>query len=64
MNDTLVLDAQNVTKRFGGLTAVGLGIVGQYVWLTLQNARNRPPFIVESRVETEGHHARSTDHMR
>ena len=24
---------------FGGLTALGLGIVGQYLWLALQNAR-------------------------
>lgn len=31
---------------FGGLTSVGLGIVGQYTWLCLQNARNRPAFIV------------------
>jgi glycosyltransferase involved in cell wall biosynthesis len=31
---------------FGGLTASGLGIVGQYLWLTLQNVRNRPLFIV------------------
>jgi glycosyltransferase involved in cell wall biosynthesis len=33
---------------FGGLTALGLGIVGQYVWLSLQNARNRPNFIVRA----------------
>lgn len=33
---------------FGGLTALGLGIVGQYVWLSLQNARERPAFIVRS----------------
>lgn len=31
---------------FGGLTALGLGIVGQYLWLALQNARGRPAFIV------------------
>jgi len=31
---------------FGGLTALGLGIVGQYLWLSLQNARNRPSFVV------------------
>ena len=31
---------------FGGLTALGLGIVGQYLWITLQNTRNRPLFIV------------------
>jgi glycosyltransferase involved in cell wall biosynthesis len=33
---------------FGGLTALGLGIVGEYLWLTLQNSRNRPTFIVRS----------------
>jgi polyisoprenyl-phosphate glycosyltransferase len=33
---------------FGGLTALGLGIVGQYIWLSLQNARRRPNFIIRS----------------
>ncbi|MEO8484450.1 MAG: glycosyltransferase family 2 protein [Acidobacteriota bacterium] len=33
---------------FGGFTALGLGIVGQYVWLSLQNSRNRPNFIVRA----------------
>ncbi len=37
-----------VISFFGGLTALGLGIVGQYLWLSLQNARNRPAFIVQS----------------
>jgi len=37
-----------VITFFGGLTALGLGIVGQYLWLSLQNARNRPNFIVRS----------------
>jgi glycosyltransferase involved in cell wall biosynthesis len=37
-----------VITFFGGLTALGLGIVGQYLWLTLQNARRRPNFIVRS----------------
>jgi hypothetical protein len=36
---------------FGGLTALGLGIVGQYQWLSLQNTRNRPNFIVRSTDE-------------
>lgn len=35
---------------FGGLTTSGLGIVGQYLWLCLQNARNRPAFIVRERT--------------
>jgi hypothetical protein len=33
---------------FGGLTALGLGIVGQYLWLSLENARRRPNFVVRS----------------
>jgi len=37
-----------VITFFGGLTALGLGITGQYVWLTLQNSRGRPNFIVRS----------------
>ena len=36
---------------FGGLTALGLGIVGQYLWLSLQNTRNWSPFIVRSATE-------------
>ncbi len=37
-----------VITFFGGLTALGLGIVGQYLWLSLQNTRNRPSFVVKS----------------
>jgi len=33
---------------FGGVTTFGLGIIGQYLWLTLQNARHRPNFIVHT----------------
>jgi len=36
---------------FGGLTTAGLGVLGQYVWLCLQNARNRPIFIVDKKLE-------------
>jgi glycosyltransferase involved in cell wall biosynthesis len=38
---------------FGALTSLGLGIVGQYLWLTLQNTRRRPNFIVASREHFE-----------
>ena len=31
---------------FGSLASLGLGIIGQYLWLTLQNARKRPRYIV------------------
>ena len=37
-----------VITLFGGMTTLGLGIVGQYLWLTLQNARRRPNFVVRS----------------
>jgi glycosyltransferase involved in cell wall biosynthesis len=37
-----------VITFFGGLTALGLGITGEYLWLTLQNARGRPNFVVKS----------------
>jgi glycosyltransferase involved in cell wall biosynthesis len=39
-----------VITFFGGLTALGLGIIGQYLWLTLQNARGRPGFVITSVV--------------
>jgi glycosyltransferase involved in cell wall biosynthesis len=36
---------------FGGLISMGLGILGQYVWLILQNVRNRPSYLIESVIE-------------
>ena len=39
---------------FGGLTALGLGIVGQYLWLALQNTRNRPSYVVRSTEQFGG----------
>lgn len=36
---------------FGGVTALGLGIVGQYLWLSLQNTRQRPSFVVMSNAQ-------------
>jgi glycosyltransferase involved in cell wall biosynthesis len=33
---------------FGGFTSLGLGITGEYLWLTLQNSRSRPNFVVAS----------------
>jgi polyisoprenyl-phosphate glycosyltransferase len=32
---------------FGALTSIGLGVVGQYLWLTLQNTRQRPNYIIQ-----------------
>jgi glycosyltransferase involved in cell wall biosynthesis len=37
-----------VISFFGGLTALGLGIIGQYLWLSLQNARGRPSYVVKA----------------
>jgi polyisoprenyl-phosphate glycosyltransferase len=31
---------------FGALTSLGLGVLGQYLWLILQNTRQRPNYIV------------------
>lgn len=33
---------------FGGLTTLGLGIIGQYLWLALRNSRQRPNYIVRT----------------
>jgi glycosyltransferase involved in cell wall biosynthesis len=35
---------------FGSITSLGLGILGQYLWLVLQNVRGRPNYLIE-RVE-------------
>lgn len=43
-----------VITFFGGLTALGLGIIGQYAWLSLQNARDRPRFVVKSAWSFDG----------
>ena len=45
-NDAYVM--MLVITFFGGLTALGLGITGQYLWLTLENARGRPSFVVRT----------------
>ena len=42
-----------VISFFGGLTALGLGIIGQYLWLSLQNSRGRPNFVVKSAWASE-----------
>jgi len=36
---------------FGGFTSFGFGITGQYLWLTLQNSRSRPGYVVASAQE-------------
>jgi glycosyltransferase involved in cell wall biosynthesis len=36
---------------FGAITSLALGILGQYLWLCLQNSRSRPAFIVASSEE-------------
>jgi glycosyltransferase involved in cell wall biosynthesis len=43
-----------VITFFGGLTALGFGITGQYLWLSLQNSRRRPNYIVKSTVAFAG----------
>lgn len=38
---------------FGGLTVFAMGILGQYVWLALRKAQNRPDYIVD-RIRSYG----------
>jgi polyisoprenyl-phosphate glycosyltransferase len=33
---------------FGGLNALGLGFIGEYVWRTFENTKRRPLAIVQS----------------
>jgi glycosyltransferase involved in cell wall biosynthesis len=33
---------------FGGLTTLGLGIIGQYLWLALRNTRQRPNYLIRN----------------
>jgi glycosyltransferase involved in cell wall biosynthesis len=33
---------------YGGITTFALGLIGQYLWLTLQNARKRPSYVVRA----------------
>jgi glycosyltransferase involved in cell wall biosynthesis len=40
------------TMFFGALTAFGLGIVGQYVWMGLQVSRGRPRYIIAKAERT------------
>ena len=37
-----------IVSFFGGLTTLGLGLIGQYMWLSLENARGRPGYIIRS----------------
>jgi hypothetical protein len=37
-----------IVTFFGSITSLGLGILGQYVWLILQTTRGRPGYVVES----------------
>jgi dolichol-phosphate mannosyltransferase len=37
-----------------GVTMIMLGVLGEYIWRTLDASRNRPPFIIEDVVEGNG----------
>jgi polyisoprenyl-phosphate glycosyltransferase len=42
---------------FGALNCLGLGIIGGYVWRTLENTKGRPNFLIASRTIYEGDRA-------
>ena len=52
---------------FGALNCLGLGIIGGYVWRTLENSKRRPNYMIASRTIFEGvttgaiHEASSSD---
>ncbi len=41
---------------FGSITSLGLGILGQYLWLVLQNSRGRPGYLIETVEEFRTEH--------
>jgi len=36
-----------IVTFFGSITSLGLGILGQYVWLILQTTRGRPGYVID-----------------
>ncbi|MCH7535380.1 MAG: glycosyl transferase family 2, partial [Bacteroidetes bacterium] len=36
-----------------GITNIGLGIVAEYLWRTLDASRNRPVFVIDELIENE-----------
>ncbi len=41
---------------FGGVNSLGLGLIGEYLWRTFENTKNRPPYL----VATHRHFQRGT----
>lgn len=39
---------------FGGLNSLGLGIIGEYVWRTFENTKNRPGYLVSWKADFGG----------
>lgn len=39
-----------IVTFFGGLNCLGLGVVGNYVWRGFENTKNRPPYVVATRL--------------
>ena len=39
-----------VVMFFGGLNSIGIGLLGEYLWRTFENTKNRPVFVVASHV--------------
>jgi glycosyltransferase involved in cell wall biosynthesis len=46
---------------FGGLITFGLGILGQYLWLSLQNVRGRPNYLIATSERHPGEIERAMD---
>jgi hypothetical protein len=36
---------------FGGLNSLGLGLIGEYLWRTFENTKQRPTYVVAQRLD-------------
>lgn len=50
-----------IVVTFGALNCLGLGIIGGYVWRTLENSKGRPNFVVAARSSFEGEGRRAAE---
>jgi dolichol-phosphate mannosyltransferase len=46
-----------VVLVFGGVQMIMLGIIGEYLWRTLEHARKRPLYFIEASSDTQDSHS-------
>lgn len=50
-----------VVLVFGGLQMIMLGVIGEYLWRTLEHARERPLYFIEASSEDESAHVSASE---